>query len=195
MLEVVGRHQVAAQSGQHTGRRPGGSGDLPDLPVGLGQQVELARAVTAEAQVHPGVAGQVPHGDRAAARVHQHVLSPVGWSATSTFTGNEDLVKRYKEMFSGDPNEDAANGYTVGQVIEAAVNAVKCADPSKACQDKLTEHIRQGTFQTVVGPLSFDDQGRPEQAHMIQQYVDGKIEIVLPEQARTAGLVYPKRAW
>jgi branched-chain amino acid transport system substrate-binding protein len=98
-------------------------------------------------------------------------------------------------MFGGAANEDAANGYTVGQIIEAAVTAAKCADPSKECQDKLTEHIRQGTFDTVVGPLSFDDKGRPEQAHMIQQYVAGKIEIVLPEQAKTADIVYPKQEW
>ncbi|MEU6710392.1 amino acid ABC transporter substrate-binding protein [Nonomuraea sp. NPDC046802] len=174
----------------------------PDLVVGGTQfedSVGLVRALQ-ELKVQPKMAAfstgptlaEFPSAVKGAA---EHIVSPVGWSATSTFTGNQEMIKRYKEMFNGDANEDAANGYTVGQVVEAAVNAAKCVDPTKECQDKLTEQLRQATFDTIVGPLSFDDQGRPEQAHMIQQYVNGKVEIVLPEQAKTAGLVYPKKPW
>ncbi|GAA2794511.1 amino acid ABC transporter substrate-binding protein [Nonomuraea dietziae] len=127
----------------------------------------------------------------------EHIVSPVGWAVSSGFPGNDAFVKRYKEMFKTDANEDAANGFTVGQIVEAAVNAVKCVEQTKECQTKLADHIRQGSFETIVGPLSFDDKGRPEQAHMIQQYIDGKVEIVLPEgsKAQTAKLVYPKKEW
>jgi branched-chain amino acid transport system substrate-binding protein len=174
----------------------------PDLIVGGTQfedSVGLVRALQ-ELKVQPKLAAfstgptlsEFPAAVKGAV---EHIISPVGWSATSAFTGNKELVKRYEEMFDGEPNEDAANGYTVGQVVEAAVNAAKCVDPAKECQDKLAQHIRQATFDTVVGPLSFDDHGRPEQAHMIQQYVNGKVEIVLPERAKTADLVYPKRPW
>ncbi|MFB4281709.1 amino acid ABC transporter substrate-binding protein [Nonomuraea sp. MTCD27] len=174
----------------------------PDLVVGGTQfedSVGLVRALQ-ELKVQPKLAAfstgptlaEFPAAVKGAV---EHIVSPVGWSATASFTGNQDMVKRYKEMFGGEANEDAANGYTVGQIVEAAVTAVKCVDPTKECQDKLAAHISQGTFDTVVGPLSFDDQGRPEQAHMIQQYVKGKIEIVLPEQAKTASIVYPKQEW
>ncbi|MFI7633598.1 amino acid ABC transporter substrate-binding protein [Nonomuraea sp. NPDC049400] len=174
----------------------------PDIVVGGTQfedSVGLVRALQ-ELKVQPKLAAfstgptlaEFPAAVKGAA---ENIVSPVGWAVTSTYTGNAELVKRYKEMFNGEANEDAANGYTVGQVVEAAVNAVKCVDPTKECQDKLADHIRQGTFDTVVGKLSFDDQGRPEQAHMIQQYVGGKVEIVLPEQAKTAGIVYPKKQW
>ncbi|MGP3956560.1 amino acid ABC transporter substrate-binding protein [Nonomuraea sp. 3N208] len=174
----------------------------PDIVVGGTQfedSVGLVRALQ-ELKVQPKLAAfstgptlaEFPTAVKGAA---EHIISPVGWSATATFTGNQDMVKRYKEMFGGEANEDAANGYTVGQIVEAAVTAVKCVDPTKECQDKLADHIRQGTFDTVVGPLSFDDQGRPEQAHMIQQYVDGKVQIVLPESAKTADIVYPKKEW
>jgi branched-chain amino acid transport system substrate-binding protein len=48
-----------------------------------------------------------------------------------------------------------------------------------------------------VGPLSFDEAGRPQSAHMIQQWQGGEIHIVLPEdsQAVTAELQYPKGEW
>ncbi|TMR10605.1 branched-chain amino acid ABC transporter substrate-binding protein [Nonomuraea turkmeniaca] len=174
----------------------------PDIVVGGTQfedSVGLVRALQ-ELKVQPKLAAfstgptlaEFPAAVKGAV---EHIISPVGWSATATFTGNQEMVKRYKEMFGGEANEDAANGYTVGQIVEAAVTAVKCVDPTKECQDKLADHIRQGTFDTVVGPLSFDDQGRPEQAHMIQQYVDGKVQIVLPESAKTADIVYPKKEW
>lgn len=174
----------------------------PDLVVGGTQfedSVGLVRALQ-ELKVQPKLAAfstgptlaEFPAAVKGAA---EHIVSPVGWSETATFTGNQEMIKRYKEMFGSEANEDAANGYTVGQIVETAVNAVKCVDPAKECQDRLTEHIRQGTFDTIVGTLSFDEKGRPEQAHMIQQYVNGKIEIVLPEQARTAGIVYPKKPW
>lgn len=176
----------------------------PDIVVGGTQfedSVGLVRALQ-ELKVQPKLAAfstgptlaEFPAAVKGAV---EHIVSPVGWSATSGFPGNDEMVKRYKEMFGGEANEDAANGYTVGQIVEAAVNAVKCVEPAKECQDKLAQHIRQGTFDTVVGPLSFDDQGRPEQAHMIQQYIDGKVEIVLPDGtgAQTAKLVYPKKEW
>ena len=41
-------------------------------------------------------------------------------------------------------------------------------------------------MDTVVGPLSWDEDGRPQGAHMIQQYVGGKIQIVLPEYLKEA---------
>ncbi|WP_343947911.1 amino acid ABC transporter substrate-binding protein [Nonomuraea longicatena] len=176
----------------------------PDIVVGGTQfedSVGLVRALQ-ELKTQPKIAAfstgptlaEFPAAVKGAV---EHIISPVGWSATSGFTGNDEMVARYKEMFKTDANEDAANGYTVGQVVEAAVNAVKCVEPTKECQDKLADHLRRSTFETVVGPLSFDDQGRPEQAHMIQQYVNGKVEIVLPEgsKAQTAKLVFPKKEW
>lgn len=46
----------------------------------------------------------------------------------------------------------------------------------------------------MVGPLSFDDAGRPQAAHMIQQWIDGAVEIVLPagSEVQTAEIVHPK---
>jgi len=125
------------------------------------------------------------------------ILSPVGWAMSAKFPSNVEFVAAHKKKFGKDPSEDAANGFTVGQVVKAAVDAVRCVEPTKECQSKLADHLRQGKFDTVVGPLSFADDGRPEQAHMIQQFVKGKVEIVLPKDspAKTADLIYPKPAW
>jgi branched-chain amino acid transport system substrate-binding protein len=103
-------------------------------------------------------------------------------------------VQRYTEQFGSPPEEDEANAYTTGQVAAAAVTAVGCAEQGD-CQQQLVDWLRTATVETVVGPLSWDAQGRPQGAHMIQQWVDGDIRIVLPEDVKEADILYPKPEW
>jgi branched-chain amino acid transport system substrate-binding protein len=55
--------------------------------------------------------------------------------------------------------------------------------------------VRGNKVDTVVGALSWDAQGRPQGAHMIQQWVGGQIKIVLPEDVKEADFVFPKPNW
>lgn len=125
------------------------------------------------------------------------LLTPVGWDSRADYPGNQEFVEAYRETFDEEPSEDPANGYTVGQIAAEAIEAVGCADPSEECQQQLIDYIRDNEFETIVGPLSWDEDGRPQAAHMIQQYIDGQIEIVLPQGqgVDTAELVYPKPEW
>ena len=59
----------------------------------------------------------------------------------------------------------------------------------------MIKYLRNNEVETVVGPLTWDAQGRPESAHMIQQYVDGKIKIVLPDEQKEAEFIFPKPEW
>jgi branched-chain amino acid transport system substrate-binding protein len=138
----------------------------------------------------------LPEFDEAVKGGSNDILSPTGWAAESGFGGNEEFVERYKKLFKAEPNEDAANGYTVGQIVADAVEAVGCVEQG-ACQRRLADHIRANEFETIVGPLKFDKDGRPQAAHMIQQWQDGKIEIVLPANSdvQTKELRFPKATW
>jgi branched-chain amino acid transport system substrate-binding protein len=176
----------------------------PDLIVGGTQfedSVGLVRALQ-ELKVQPKLAAfstgpTLPEFPEAVKKAAEGVLSPVGWAASAKLPGNQEFVEAHKKKFGREPSEDQANGYTVGQIVQAAVESVKCVDPTEECQTKLADHIRANKFETIVGPLSFDKDGRPQLAHMIQQYIDGKIEIVLPNDspAKTKDLVYPKPTW
>jgi branched-chain amino acid transport system substrate-binding protein len=123
------------------------------------------------------------------------ILSPTGYTPVSTWPSNVKFVEYYTKLNGTAPGEDEANAWTTGEVVAAAVKAVKCADPSAACQTKLIAYLHGNTVQTVVGPLSWDKDGRPLGAHMIQQFAKGKINIVLPAEAKQADLVYPKPQW
>ncbi|PWU50341.1 branched-chain amino acid ABC transporter substrate-binding protein [Micromonospora sp. S4605] len=122
------------------------------------------------------------------------ILSPTGYTQKAPYPSNKEFVEKYTAQFGTAPEEDEANAYTTGQVVAAAVTAVGCAEQGE-CQQKLVEWVRGNTVETVVGPLSWDETGKPKGAHMIQQWVGGEIQIVLPAEAKEADLVYPKPAW
>ncbi len=122
------------------------------------------------------------------------ILSPTGYTQEAPYPSNDEFVEKYTAQFGNAPEEDEANAYTTGQVVAAAVKAVGCAEQGE-CQQKLVEWVRANKVETVVGPLSWDETGKPQGAHMIQQWVGGEIQIVLPAEAKEADIVYPKPAW
>ena len=123
------------------------------------------------------------------------ILAPTGYTPKADVPTNKEFVEFYTAEHGTAPGEDQANAWTTGQVVAAAVEAAECADPSQECQKKLIDWLHENEVDTVVGPLTWDKDGRPESAHMIQQYVDGKIQIVLPEDLAEAKYIYPKPAW
>jgi branched-chain amino acid transport system substrate-binding protein len=122
------------------------------------------------------------------------VLSPTGYSQDAPYPSNKEFVEKYTAQFGTPPEEDQANAYTTGQVVEAAVKAANCAEQG-ACQQKLIDFVRGNQIDTVVGPLSWDETGKPKGAHMIQQWIGNEIKIVLPANAKEADFLYPKPAW
>jgi branched-chain amino acid transport system substrate-binding protein len=122
------------------------------------------------------------------------ILAPTGYTQDAKYPSNLEFVEKYTAQFGSPPGEDEANAYTTGQVVAAALKAVGCAEQGD-CQKRLVEWLRANEVETVVGPLRWDDKGRPQGAHMIQQWVDGEIRIVLPEDVKEADFVYPKPKW
>lgn len=123
------------------------------------------------------------------------ILAPTGYTPTAPYPSNQEFVEAYTAEHDAPPAEDEANAWTTGQVVAAAVEAVGCADPSPECQEQLVGWLKENEVETVVGTLSWDAQGRPQSAHLIQQYVDGEIKIVLPDDVKEADLVHPKPEW
>ncbi len=152
----------------------------------LGYQPKLAAFSTAPTNPEfPEAIGERTEG----------ILSPTGYTEEAPYPSNQEFVEYYTELEGTPPSEDEANAWTTGQVVAAAVEAVGCADPDAECQQQLIDWLRENEVETVVGPLSWDDAGRPQGAHLIQQYVDGEIRIVLPGDAAEAEFIYPKPAW
>lgn len=102
--------------------------------------------------------------------------------------GNQEFVQTHRDMFGAEPAEDAADAYASAEVLAAAVEAVGSTED----QRKLADWLHENEVETILGPLSWDDLGRPQGEFMIGQWQSGKAEIVFPESAATTdGVVGP----
>ncbi|MGH8868669.1 MAG: amino acid ABC transporter substrate-binding protein [Actinomycetes bacterium] len=99
--------------------------------------------------------------------------------------GNKKFVDTYGEMFGGEPAEDAADAYASAQVLQTAVEEVGSLEN----QEKLANWLHAHQVQTILGPLRWDDLGRPQGEFMIGQWQDGKAEVILPEEVATTDRV------
>jgi branched-chain amino acid transport system substrate-binding protein len=119
----------------------------------------------------------------------QGVFYGVSHSPEAKTTGNAEFVAKYKELYGGeDPPEDAADAYAVGQVVEAAIKGVGGVDD----QAKLADWLRGHPVNTVLGPLRWDDKGRPQGEFLVGQWQNGKPEIILPKPAATSDTIITK---
>jgi len=119
------------------------------------------------------------------------VFYAVSHSKEAKTPGNDEFVAKYQEMFGGtEVPEDAADAYATAQVLQAAVKAVGSVERSD--QLKLADWLRDNQVDTVLGPLSWDDKGRPEGEFLVGQWQSGVPEIVLPEEAATSDKILPR---
>lgn len=119
------------------------------------------------------------------------IFSAISWFEESTTETNPEFVKAFHDKNGPDPiAEDSANAYTVGQVLQQAIENTQSIDNAK-----LIDEMHTATFTTVVGPLKFDDVGRPQGSFMILQWQGGKYAIVYPDFAKQSDPVWPKPEW
>jgi branched-chain amino acid transport system substrate-binding protein len=119
------------------------------------------------------------------------VFYAVSHSKEATTPGNEEFVAKYQEMFGGDEvPEDAADAYATAQVLQAAVKGVGTIDRKR--QLELADWLRENEVDTILGPLTWDDLGRPEGEFLVGQWQNGVPEIVLPEEAATSDEIIPE---
>jgi len=120
------------------------------------------------------------------------IFFAVSYHVDADTPGNPEFLEAYRAKFDEDPAEDAADAFAAAQVLQAAVEAVGSIDDQAALKDWLHEN----EVETILGPLSWDETGAPEQAFLLAQWQNGDEEIVLPEDVATSDtIVNPKPPW
>jgi branched-chain amino acid transport system substrate-binding protein len=119
------------------------------------------------------------------------VFYAVSWSPDTNYPLNQEFVRQYQAKFGGTPEEDAADAFAAGQVLQAAVEAVGSLD-----QDRISDWLHNNRVQTILGPLSWDETGAPQQAFILAQWQGDQSKVVLPrEVANTDTIIFPKSPW
>lgn len=121
------------------------------------------------------------------------IFASISWFPDAQEYQNAEFVQRYIDMFggnAGDIPEDAANAFTVGQVLQQAAEHINSIDNTA-----LIDELHSGEFTTVVGPLSFDETGAPKGSFMLLQWQGDTFVIVGPEGRAQAEPIWPKPNW
>jgi len=119
------------------------------------------------------------------------IFYAVSHSKEAKTPGNEEFVAKYQEMFGGtEVPEDAADAYATAEVLQAAVKGVGTIDRKR--QLELADWLRENEVDTILGPLTWDDLGRPEGEFLVGQWQSGVPEIVLPKEAATSDKIIPE---
>ncbi len=124
-------------------------------------------------------------------------MVPNGWYPGFQNPLSQAFVKAYNATYGGTPadiNADAAEAYSVGETLAAAVKATKSLTNAK-----IISYLHSGvTLQTVQGPAKFNAIGENVvAAHFIFQWQKGaKFVQVLPTNATgSVAILNPKPAW
>jgi len=124
-------------------------------------------------------------------------MVPNGWYPGFNNPLSHAFVNNYIAAYGGTPadiNADAAEAYSVGDTLAAAVNATKSLSNAK-----VISYLHSGvTVQTVQGPAMFNAIGQNVvAAHFVFQWQTGaKFVQVLPTTAQgSVAIVNPKPAW
>jgi branched-chain amino acid transport system substrate-binding protein len=120
------------------------------------------------------------------------IFYAVSYHPEAKTPGNDEFLKAWHAKHKGDPPEDAADAYATAQVLQKAVEEVGSIDD----QQKLADWLRDNEVDTILGTLSWDETGAPEQAFLLAQWQKGDEQVVLPEESATSDtIVNPKPDW
>lgn len=115
------------------------------------------------------------------------------WPAAKTFQ-NDQFIHDYIAKYGGTADSissDTVQAYSVGQVLEQAVNKIQSVD-----NGKLMQELHSDTFQSLQGVVKFDDVGRNTvgTAYLFQ-WQKGQLLPVYPVDQAAANPEFPKPQW
>jgi len=120
------------------------------------------------------------------------VFVPNGsWAPNLNSFQNDQFVSDYLAKFggsAGDISATSAESYSVGQVLEQAINDIHSIDNAK-----LTAELRSGSFSSVQGPVKFDADGANTLSiAFLFQWQKGQLIPVYPVNNAQANPIYPR---
>jgi branched-chain amino acid transport system substrate-binding protein len=121
------------------------------------------------------------------------IMVPAGWWPSAKTSGNDRFVKAFIAKYGGDAasiSADAAEAYSVGEVVQQAASRIDSVD-----NPKLVQALHQGTYQTIQGPMAFDASGQPNGAAFLVQWQKGQTVPIYPPQVAVAQPEFPKPSW
>jgi branched-chain amino acid transport system substrate-binding protein len=120
------------------------------------------------------------------------VMGTGAWNPKVPYPGAKEFWDRMVQ-FAGAGKVDwygNAFAYSSVQILEQAIEKVGSLD-----RKKIRDLIAKETFNTVIGPVRFENQINVQSPGEVGQWQNGAFEIVAAKEKRTAQPIYPKSPW
>jgi len=109
-----------------------------------------------------------------------------GWHHGMNFPGVDELNAKYEAEFGRPADLLTGPAYACVQIAAAAIEAAGTLD-----RDAIRDAIAATDMTTVVGPVTFNEDGTGNVLNPLIQWQNGKLEMVWPEDQATADFLYP----
>ena len=114
-------------------------------------------------------------------KVEDGVFSRVTWMPNDPRPKSQKFLKDFVATTGVEPEYHSAGGYACGEVLHQAVEKAGSLDNAK-----IRDAILSMTFDTVMGPLRYGDDGLPIASFPVAQWQNGVPQLVYPDEAKTA---------
>ena len=121
------------------------------------------------------------------------VFSSADWYADSSVPGSAKFIADYVAKYGGtaaaiDPT--SAEAYSAGMLVQAVA-----AKTGKIDNATIIKTLHSGTWPTLVGDLKWDQNGAPQGAYQLIQWINGTLTTVYPANGAQHSPVAPKPNW
>ncbi len=109
-----------------------------------------------------------------------------GWHYGENFAGVAELNDKHHEEFGRPADILVGPAYSCVQILAAAIEKAGTLD-----RDAIREALAGTDMVTVIGPVTFNEDGTGNVLNPLVQWQQGKMELIWPLDQKTADFVYP----
>jgi len=124
----------------------------------------------------------------------EYIASTTLWVPNVAWPGASEFFENYQKKYQKEPDYHGAQAYATMYVIADALSRAEDFTPAA-----VQKALKETDLQTIMGPIKFEDwegytnQNKP--TTYVVQWQKGKLEVVWPENVKSADYVYPVPKW
>lgn len=124
----------------------------------------------------------------------EYVASTTLWIPNVAWPGAKEFFENYKEKYGTEPDYHGAQAYATMYVIADALNRAE-----ELTREGVQKALKETDLMTIMGPIKFEDwegytnQDKP--TTYVVQWQKGELEVIWPEEVKSADYVYPVPKW
>jgi branched-chain amino acid transport system substrate-binding protein len=163
---------------------------LPNPPDGLALAKQIKElGFNASAYMFIRAGDPPTFGENLGADSDGFMLMP-GWNRGVKFEGVVEMVERYQAKFGNPPAAVTGPAYAAVQILADAISHAGSLD-----RDAIRDAIAATDMETVIGHVTFNEDGTGDVVTVINQWQEGKQALVWPPDHALAEILYPAVPW